>query len=771
MTEVWKLISDPWVLWTVISIALPVSVGLIYILFYYVTKSKLRVAPHWVVCIAVAASLLLFVLPLHFAENGGVEAWKESFWSGVLTGIYALLQTAYNVVQLFTVNGEVADVLDLLPKDFPTAAKDIFTIWGECLYSFAPILTFGLILSFFKNLFSYIRYGFSSLWRQMHVFSELNEQSLALAESIKKRFGFRRTIVFCDIIDKKEEEHLDLVEAAERLGAIFFRKDMDSIRFANKKQNLCIRGWRRLRALVHSLSEKRLKKQDEEGKAKEIRIENGTKKQKRHPQRFKYNFYLICEDENEKLRHANRLICDYKERRDTGLYIFSDSEESKCFLDSYPKEEKESINMRIERVNDIRFLIYHYLDEYGIELFENAREENGIREISVAIVGLGRYGVELVKALLWYCQLPGYKVNITVFDKDNDAESRLQALFPGLYPPIKPENVEDDMRYSLRVIGNIDVGTKEFRDILLCLAPNLTQIFVTLGKDSENLATSIRIRRHLEQNRYRSTEIATVIYNSALKEHVNFHPEDGKEPNSQMEKMRIHAFGEVKDFYSVGTVINSQMVEEGYGIHSAWGKENSYYMDDYSFYSSVAKALHYRLRAQIMEKRAKEEELSSSAPLSSGDIQTEACEKRSCRVVFPEIFQKNAGTENWVYYIIQNTISSDIAEELRTAFETTVNELFEGEQSCRLVELSKEQIGSKTLDNCEMPGLQSVGRAEVLEIGKMAAKIDHVRWSAYMRTEGFVEGAINGEKSPEYRMHPFLIPVKDLPLEQCAKDI
>ena len=126
-----------------------------------------------------------------------------------------------------------------------------------------------------------MRYNFC-FWADAHVFSELNEKTLALATNIrndkKPLLGFipRVRIVFTDIIDKREEPSLDLIEGAERIGAILFRKDLESVRFR------------------HFWSIKSL------------------------------TFYLISEDEPEKIRHTQNIIEKYDRYKKVNLFVFSD---------------------------------------------------------------------------------------------------------------------------------------------------------------------------------------------------------------------------------------------------------------------------------------------------------------------------------------------------------------------------------------------------------------------------------------------------------------
>ena len=140
----------------------------------------------------------------------------------------AFLISLHNAIRLFAIDNDFSVILEGVSANVP-ALLDAYSVLGTTLYILAPMLTFGFILSFFKNMASFRRYFFS-FGRTVHVFPALNEHSMALAESIAKedtRHGFRRfmrdVIVFTDVIDGEGEEHYELIEKTRLLGAIVFR--------------------------------------------------------------------------------------------------------------------------------------------------------------------------------------------------------------------------------------------------------------------------------------------------------------------------------------------------------------------------------------------------------------------------------------------------------------------------------------------------------------------------------------------------------------------
>ena len=57
--------------------------------------------------------------------------------------------------------------------------------------------------------------------------------------------------------------------------------------------------------------------------------------------------------------------------------------------------------------------------------------------------------------------------------------------------------------------------------------------------------------------------------------------------------------GDLEHFYSFATMIDSNLVEEGKKVHLRWGDESEFWKYEYNYRSSIAKAIHERLRAKM----------------------------------------------------------------------------------------------------------------------------------------------------------------------------
>lgn len=577
-----------WYIFMIAMIACWVATLLAFIITHALHgKSSLVLTFNKLVLIWVIASGLLITLQTNWVtlEEGNI----------VIRGLQTLLLSLYDVMRLFALEGDFAGVSAVVAEHAPAESVTVFysTVY-TVINALAPALTFGFVLSFFKNVSAYLSYFFA-FFKRAHIFSELNAKSLALAKSImeedkkKRKIKFlpESVIIFTDVMDKNEEENCDLVAEANAIGAILFRKDLSTIKFRGKSA---------------------------------IR---------------KPRFYLISEDEAEKIRHASDIIKKYS---DCGaeLRVFSDNIECELLLSTRDigdasgdneakRDDVMSRELKVIRVNDIQSLIYHNLDHYGLRLFENAKENGGV--ISCVIIGFGRYGSEMLKALTWFCQMIGYKLEITVIDADENAELKFEAKCPELMA----KNHETDIgeaRYDINFKNGVNVETDEFLEVLRGI-PSPTYVFVCLGEDCNNIETAISVRT-LYESLGKNPDIETVVYDSNVSERMSMSwgesVEDDKLDgikNYRGQPYRIHMIGALETFYSVDSLINSDLVRAGYDVNQRWSKSNKtetkkpskkkqrateiegeseFYKYEYNYRSSITKAIHERLKKKLSSR-------------------------------------------------------------------------------------------------------------------------------------------------------------------------
>lgn len=536
-------------------------------------KKKIKsilLTPKVVASIGIFISSLFMLLPIH-ASRIESNSWIMAFFT-----------SAINAIKLFAFDGGYFNLQDYINEISFFKDHSIFKIVYEitllAFHVVAPLLTFSVLLTFVKNIVASLNYN-RLFRRKPHIFSELNEKSLALANSIaeeyklnkNKRGAVRPLIVFTGV-DSSLESVNQLIDDAKNIDAIIFSRKIDSFKLDT----------------FH----------------KEI------------------NFYLISDSESQKFSLTEKIIEKY-DKPNISLYVFSDDIRLKLLL-----ENKKVENMSVIRINDIQSLIYQNLDSHGIRLFANAKAVSPDKKlISAVIVGFGEFGAQMAKSLIWFCQFKGYMFDLSIIDKRSDIETKFRASCPALF-----DGTDKEKNYRINFYPEIDVCSTEFESLISKIT-DATYFFVSLGSDEINLDTSIKIRSITESLTYspdpRKPDIETVIFdptiadimsekwvNGVAQENTGIHSIDNN-------YYRIHMIGGLNEFYSVKVLINSKLNAEAYEMNKQWaidqGKnlkeiksaERDYYRIEYNYTSSITKAIHHRLKKRL------EEELGEKIPGSN----------------------------------------------------------------------------------------------------------------------------------------------------------
>lgn len=456
-------------------------------------------------------------------------------------GIFeTVLVSIHNMIRLFVVDGEFEFITTNLASSQAWINKG-YSVLFSVLFVLAPILTFGFVLSFFKNVSAYRRYilHYNS---DVYVFSELNERSLSLAESLKKKRSKKSLVVFTNMFEEEEEHIQELVARANGLGAVCFEKDIVTINFAFHSRN------------------------------------------------SELYFFTIDEESSENMSHAIKLVNKYKYRRNTNLYVFSTQAESEMLLAKAFESCDENIKIKVRRVNEVRSLIAENLYENGYnQIFQNAYDDgSGIKKINALVVGMGQHGAEMTKALSWFCQMEGYLVEINAFDIDACAEPKFAKTCPELMKFSGKLDIEGETKYTIKIHSEVDVESLNFYTIISKL-PRTTYVFIALGNDEKNIATAVELRSVFERMGY-SPKIQAVVYNSekrnALSDISNF----------KGQRYNIDFIGDIKSMYSEEVILCSELEKKALQRHLKWGKESEFWQYDYNYKSSIASAIHREMK-------------------------------------------------------------------------------------------------------------------------------------------------------------------------------
>lgn len=696
--------------------SLIISFGIVAALILFVLirsrlprKNKRWVPAQYIMILGLLVSLSVFFWPFSREELGGIHGFYDAV--GVLGG------TLHNTLRLFLVDGDYFDQMAKVQSLCPAELHAYYRAFGAVLYVLPPLLTFGTLLSFVKNLFANVRYFFTLF--SVHVFSELNERSLALAKSItedskrrhphlSKLFSFS-SVVFTDVVDKQEESYYDLVSESEKVRAILFHKDLESLHF---RRRLWFFG--------------------------------------------RLNFYLISEDESEKLRHAGWVMQNYDRRR-IMLYVFSNGVQSEMFLATKrmaaktPGKKKrdtgaqELEHLKVVRVNDIQALVYHNLDRYGTRLFHKARTESG-GKIHAVIVGVGQYGQEMIKALSWFCQVPNFRLTVTAFEKDRDVLEQFSRRCPAMiemgkrgYAQAGEAEDRNEAHYSISLNGGVDVKSPAFFDALKA-CKDVTHVFVSLGNDERNIETAVAIRAFFEGQAGHGPrpDIETVVYDSGAARsmgmtwHENIDEErddaDVDGIKNRRRAYRIHMIGDLESFYSVDTVLDSALVEAGLRVHLRYCTS-----DDASIREID--------RAGVLAEEEERRTTSFRRRFTARERRERAAMRRAA---FREVerLERLHGSSFWMLeYNYRSSIAKALHERLRKKL---------------------SELGYLKLPSVEKAWGERTD-AEKLAIGEH----EHIRWNAYMRSEGYTYSEIRNDIA---KQHNLLCSTDKLRDEDLRKD-
>ncbi len=488
-------------------------------------KKKHIHAFHVLLAGAFLAVAFLFLPIFRGTGEGSFEIWARS-----------VLLAIFHAMQVFTIGCEFSVVTEGLTI-CPEAWQSIYETGFSIAYVAAPVLTFGFVLSLFKNMSAYMKY-FTIRRKELYVFSELNDRSLALASDLKRN-NKKCGIVFADVREEGDETNGERKAEAKKIGAVCFKKDILLLHF------------RRRRAKKSTF------------------------------------FFAIGEDEAENVNIAIKLIERYQELENSRIYVFSTGVESELLLTDAQKG-----NIKVHRINEARSLINRVLYENGDILFQSAKPEGGgMKRIGAVVVGMGKHGTEMVKALSWYGQMDGYRLSITAFDRDRLARHRFTALAPELMDPrYNGVIVEGEAQYTIQIHPAMDVETSCFARKIAKLT-DTTYVLVALGNDEMNIKTAVMLRMYFERMNIHPV-IQAIVYNTrqkkALEGIINY----------RGQAYDIDFIGDLESSYAKKVIINSELEDDALLCHLGWdnAKEEDFWAYEYNYRSSTASAIHTRAK-------------------------------------------------------------------------------------------------------------------------------------------------------------------------------
>ena len=456
--------------------------------------------------------------------------YSKYFEGTDLIWIKTILLSIHNSIRIFIVDGEFDIVHNTLLETGHWIATP-YTILFALIYITAPILTFSIVLSLVKDLSAFLNVCFT-FFGKIYIFSEMNEQSIALARSIKEKEK-RSKIVFTNVTNLESDNNNALVQKIKQIRGIIFKKDILSIGL---------------------------------GLSASSRV----------------SFFMIGENKHKNTKEALEIIKKYKNRSKTDVYVFSSEAEDSLLIEN---AERGKLKIRIK--DQPRALIYDYLYKNGEKLFKQA-EENMIRAM---IVGMGNYGMNMLKTLSWFGQIADYKLYIAAYDMDPCIEDLFAGECPELYDPkINGRFDSGDAQYEIKVSSVESYYTKTFATVISDYRP--TFVFIDAGNDEKNIHLSAKIRQTCERIGIHPG-IVTVCSDPVLNDNLT-----GLK-NQRGQQYDIEYIGNINQAYSAEVAIATELEEKALKHHLKWGDEAGFWASPYNYNSSIATTMHSSLKQKM----------------------------------------------------------------------------------------------------------------------------------------------------------------------------
>lgn len=510
-------------------------------LYKNVKRAKRLLSPIQMYTLGVFASVVLVFVPIYYTSYDFGDSY--SFVRPTLIAIH-------NSLRIFILDGDFDIIRDSL-ADQRTPLRVAYSLYCAFLYVIAPVLTFGNVLSLFKNIRGQLRYSFCRR-RKHYIMSELNEKSIALAKSIHAKEP-EAVLVFTDVFEQNEEDDYELMTEARDINAICLKMDITHLDILSRKGDVEI--------------------------------------------------FLMGGDESENISQAVKITKELNRqntKQNVKVFLFSTSPGASYIADSVPYEnllayagrnQYTGACFKLRRIDEKQQLIWNTVPK--MRLFDLAQRNDNT--LSVLILGAGSYGMAFFKTLVWYCQMEGYRLRINLVDQNDHIRSVIDRDCPDLLANNRSERV-GDAQYDIRLFTGIDVQTTDLDELLLyegydahrqAEARRLRDtnlVFVSLGDDDRNIETGIHLRTLFDRIKgveadknitweEEPVEIYSVVYDDQKSGILHSGPAlDGelRLVNHKDIPYHIHFIGGMSSQFAYSNIYDPELERCAYAHHRSW---------------------------------------------------------------------------------------------------------------------------------------------------------------------------------------------------------
>lgn len=469
-----------------------------------------------------------------------------------------VLMAIHNTIRLFLVDGEFDMIRDFM-ADETGFSKEFYSIFAAVIYVLAPMLTFSFVMTFFERAINGCKM-LTAMRRDIYIFSELNDNSLAFAEDIRNHRK-KAAIVFTDVYEDREDEQIsEKIERAKELHTILLQNDITDIKLGMQRKDK------------------------------------------------KLFFIVMGADEEENMVQSLKIMKEYRYYPKTALYLLSFRDEAEAVFEGmgtktdesktvgrgsgFTKKKAQGRDNLIEfhRINPARDLVDNLLYNNGTDLFANAKDSR----IGVVILGLGEYGSRMLRAIPWFLQMDGYEASVDAFDIETNAEERMKALCPEFFKDIENGQLpEGEAGYNIKIHSGTDIFTENFLDEISKLK-NTTYVFIAVGSGETNIKAAMKLRIMFER-----IGIHPVIEAVSDSDEMNVAMTHNLEYMGRNYDLRF--VGSRENQYREDVIFRSGLQERAFALHMTYyGLQNTdlnsylfrFRNGEYAYHSSISAVIH-----------------------------------------------------------------------------------------------------------------------------------------------------------------------------------
>ena len=516
-----------------------------------------------------------------------------------LTKCEEIANSVIHALQSFSMDEDFTNYLvkgkELAASLFPKfgAASLLYSIHVSFLNVACPVAGGAILFSILTRIFPKLKLFFMSLmfWKPVCDFSELNDNSLALASSLRVSGGKykKALIVFSDVYDDSSDEPpSELIQKAKNLGAICIKNDISDMSLLRRGGKLLFLMDRNKEGSLQSLSS--------------VTDEKMCKRWKKDD-----FIYVVGTDDGDSL------VVD----------SVRDVLKAKLGEDNAPL---------VIPVNSFRNLVLSLFEEKPLFW---AKQKGGANDaendpLRITIFGSGQIGTEMFLAAYWCGQILDHQLYITVVskEKETDFRARIDHINPEIFKTAEEgtellrvyDNALADFapeyfkcKYVETDIRRDDLYTKMIaKDNTFGRMIDSDYFAVALGADEENIEIADMIARYVTTRKLTEgakdvgfgVPVACVVFDDTLCETLKKRGKNG----GYGDAVEMYPFGSLGETYSYNTVTLAGIRERAAAINDAYHDRISeemtsekairdLYKDEYSHWANVARAIHIRYKA------------------------------------------------------------------------------------------------------------------------------------------------------------------------------